>query len=222
MIDDFFNEPKIVAWKKRLTDSGCTIHEIKPLTIYFRPDGELLFALLKADVVDPEGRKIPPVIFVRGHACIIVPLIKNSSTGEKKFLMVEQRRIATGAVTLEFPAGMLDRNIKKPAKTALKELQEETGLSIAPEALVKLVDKPLYSSPGACDEGIYYYGCIVELENDAFHSFEGRIMGEASENEHIRVTLKTKQEAENELTSLQARLGIYLFEEYCLKSGSTE
>jgi ADP-sugar diphosphatase len=219
MTDDFLNEPKIAAWKKRLTENGCTIHEIKPLTVYFHPDGRLLFALLKAEVTDPDGRKIPPVIFIRGHACIIVPLIKNSSSGEQKFLMVEQRRIATGAITLEFPAGMLDRTIDNPADIALKELYEETGLSIAPEALVPLVDKLLYSSPGACDEGIYFYGCIIELDTDAFHSFEGRIMGQISENEHIRVTLKTKREAENELTSLQARLAVFLFDRYCRSRG---
>ncbi len=221
MKDDFLNEPKISAWRKRLTNSGCTIHEIKPMAIYFRPDGELLFALLRAEVIDPDGRKIPPVIFIRGNACIIVPLIINSTTGKEKFIMVEQRRIATGAVTLEFPAGMLDRNINKPAQTALKELYEETGLTIQPDALVPLTDEPLYSSPGASDEGIYYYGCILTLDTDAFNSFEGRITGEASEHEYIRVTLKTRQEAEKELTSLQARLGIFLFEDYRKKANST-
>lgn len=215
MTDDFLNEPKIASWKKRLFNSGCSINEIKPLNIYFRPNGELLFALLKADVTDPEGNKIPPVIFIRGHACIIVPQVINKSTGEKRFCMVIQRRIATGAETLEFPAGMLDRNIERPTAVALKELQEETGLTISDDSLFPLSDKPLYSSPGASDEGIYYYGCSIELDDEAFHALEGTLMGQSSENERIRVTLKSKEEAANELTSLPARLGIFLFDEYC-------
>lgn len=214
MTDDFLQEPKIVAWKKSLTDNGCTINKIEQLNIYLRPKGELLFALLKADITGPEGYKIPPIIFVRGHACIIIPLLINKDTKKQRLLMVQQRRIATGALTLEFPAGMLDREIKNPSKVAIKELKEETGLAIPQDLLFPLSEGPLYTSPGASDEGIYYYGCKIELDNTAYRSFEGRIMGEDSENEYIRVTLKTKEEAKREITTLPARLGLSLFEEY--------
>ena len=214
MPDDFLQEPKIVAWKKSLTDNGCTINKIEPLNIYVRPKGELLFALLKADITGPDGYKIPPVIFLRGHACIIVPLLINKETGEQRFLMVLQRRIATGALTLEFPAGMLDREIKYPARIAVKELNEETGLDISEDWLFSLFEGPLYTSPGASDEGIYYYGCEIELDNTEYRSFEGRIRGEDAENEYIRVTLKTKEEAKKQITTLPARLGLSLFEEY--------
>lgn len=213
----YLNEPKVAFWKKSLTDAGCVINRIEPLSLYNPPNGELLFALLKADVTAPDGNKLPPIIFIRGHACIIIPLLKNSATGVKRYLMVQQRRIATGAVSLEFPAGMLDRDIDNPAGVALNELCEETGLTITEDMLFAISDKPLYSSPGASDEGIYYFGCIVTLDNTAFHSLEGRLRGKLSENEHIRVTLKTREEAENQLISLPARLGFFLFDEYCSK-----
>lgn len=213
--NDYLSEPKIVVWKKQLIDNGCSLGNLEPLYTYFRPNGELLFALLKADITAPDGTKIPPVIFIRGNACIIVPLLINKDTGERKFLMVVQRRIATGAQTLEFPAGMLDLSIDAPVYVALKELREETGLSLTSDALFTLCDKPLCSSPGASDEAIYYFGCCIRMDDDVFRSFEGRMMGEQSENEHIRVTLKTKAEALEKLCSLQARLGIYLFEDYC-------
>lgn len=217
MIIDPLDEPKVLAWKRSLTDSGCTINKIEPLNYYNRPNGELLFALLKADVTAPDGNKLPPIIFIRGHACIVVPLLENRTTGEKRYLMVQQRRVATGAMTLEFPAGMLDRNIKNPVQTALKELKEETGLDISGTDLFALHDKPLYSSPGASDEGIYYYGCHIKLDNYAYNLFEGRITGYDSQYEKIHVTLKAADEAKQEMTSLHAHCGLTLFEEYFSK-----
>ena len=215
MQNGFLQEPKIIAWKKSLTDNGCTINNIELLNNYSRPNGELLFALLNADIAGPDGNKIPPVIFLRGHTCIIVPLLINKETEEQRFLMVLQRRVATGSLTLEFPAGMLDREIKCPARIAVKELNEETGLCVSEESLFPLFEGPLYASPGASDEGIYYFGCRIELDNAEYCSFEGRIRGENSENEHIRVTLKTKEEAIKQIITLPARLGLSLFEEYC-------
>ncbi len=222
MTNDFLNEPKIAAWKQSLIDNSCTINTINPLNTYFRPDGELLFALLKADVTAPDGTAIHPIIFIRGHASVIVPMLKNRDTGEIRYLMVMQRRIATGAITLEFPAGMLDRNINKPAQTALRELEEETGLKLPLDSLVPLNSTPLYCSPGASDEGIYYFGCFCELDDSAYSSFEGRLTGSVSENEHIRVTLKTREEAEKECTSMPVLLGIFLFEKYHTKQKPPE
>ncbi len=218
MTTDFMQEPKIVSWKKMLSDSGCTIKSIEQQNLYHRSNGELLFAFLKAYVTSQDGDQLPPVIFIRGHACIIVPLVTNKSSGEKRFLMVVQRRIASGAPSLEFPAGMLDRDIDNPKGIALKELTEETGIIIPDESLFPLTNKLLFTSPGACDEGIYYFGCFIELEEKEFNSLNGRLRGQESEYEHISVILKTKEEAEKEITSLPALLGLFLFREYCSKN----
>jgi DNA-binding NtrC family response regulator len=45
-------------------------------------------------------------VVVRGNACVIVPLLANSDTGEEKYLMIYQRRSGNGRLSLEFPAGM--------------------------------------------------------------------------------------------------------------------
>ena len=130
--------------------------------------------------------------------------------------MVKQRRIASGEICLEFPAGMLDTNIDNPINVAMTELFEETGILLPENELFPLSDSLLYSSPGASDEGIYYFGCRIVLSNADFQSLEGQIHGSLSENEKIILTLKTREQAEAQLTSLQARLGFYLFEEYIL------
>jgi 8-oxo-dGTP pyrophosphatase MutT (NUDIX family) len=213
-IPDFRNEPKVKQWEKTVRDNGCSLNKLAPLSLLHKKNGELLFALCEADVADPQNKKLPGYIFIRGHAVIVVPMLRNKTTGEERLLMIRQRRIGNGRLNLEFPAGMLDRDVDKVEAVAVKELFEETGLSIAESDLRPLHEGPLYSSPGATDEGIYYFGCIVVLADQEFKSFEGRTAGNADDGESIKVTLCTMSAAENETTSLQARLGLFLFEDY--------
>jgi 8-oxo-dGTP pyrophosphatase MutT (NUDIX family) len=211
--DSFLHEPKVAVWKKNLEAAGCTIRKISPLKLLYRHNGELLFALLEIDASDAEGNPAVPYIFIRGDACIVVPLLRNTDTGEERFLMIYQWRIGHGKQSLEFPAGMLDLAINDPCGVAVRELFEETGLSIPADNLVPLCDHPLHCSPGATDEGIYYYGCMVGMNDSKFRSFEGKAGGCESENERIRVTLKTRAEAYADMLSLQARLAFNLFDE---------
>ena len=136
--------------------------------------------------------------------------------------MIRQRRIGNGGNNLEFPAGMLDREINAAQAVAVRELSEETGLSVAAKDLFPLHDGPLYSSPGAADEGIYYFGCTVSLPGPEFSSLEGRIAGSVDDGESITVTLRKAEEAERETTSLQVRLGLHLFAACRNKAGRTD
>ncbi len=215
---DFADEPKVVSWKQTVENAGCTIQNLQAISLLHKKSGELLFALCNAKVVDPSGTTLPGYIFIRGSACIIVPLIRNSDTKEERFCMILQRRIGNGAENLEFPAGMLDRRIDAVEQVAISELREETGLKIQAQDLRPLHDGPLYSSPGASDEGIFYFGCIITLNNSEFKSLEGKRCGNKSENEKIIVTLCTPEEAETKTVSLQARLGLCLFTEYLRKT----
>ena len=212
------NDPKIRAWKKLVTESGCTIQKIEPVSLLYKKNGELLFALLDTDIRSPEGYKLPHIVFIRGDACLIVTLVRNRDTGEERFLMVRQRRVGNGSYSLEFPAGMLDKDVDDPIGVAARELTEETGIKVATNDLFPLCDRKLFSSVGASDEGIYYYGCIMELDDAAWRSLaegsKGREAGNPSEEEHISVALMSRKEAEKEATSLQVHLGFYLFEAY--------
>jgi ADP-sugar diphosphatase len=205
------SEPKVESWIKTIESSGCTVESITPLSIQEKSNGELLFAYLNADVTSPEGYKLLPIIHLRGNAVLVVPEIANLKTGIKKFLMVKQRRIANGKINLEFPAGMLDRDIKNPALVAVKELFEETGLSITEDQLFPLSDKLLYSTPGACDEGILFFGAKIEISDNEFSSLDGRLRINESENERIDVVLKSEDEFLMENESIQALLGYNLF-----------
>ncbi|MBD3316555.1 MAG: NUDIX domain-containing protein [Chitinivibrionales bacterium] len=222
MSNELENAAKFKHWVSNVKNAGCTLHGVKPLAVLPRHNGEILFALLEAEVEPPEGGRLPEYLFLRGNACIVVPLLRNRSTGEERYLMVRQRRIGNGLMSLEFPAGMVDATVNDPRGVAIKELEEETGLSVEREALAPLVPYPLYSSPGGSDEAIHYFGCLVEMDNNEYRSFEGRIREHATENERITVTLRTRAEAENGLRSLQARLGFYLFQHYMLTDKKAE
>jgi 8-oxo-dGTP pyrophosphatase MutT (NUDIX family) len=141
-------------------------------------------------------------------------LIKNTTTGEQKFLMVRQRRIGNGQMSLEFPAGMLDEQSNNPEGVAIRELEEETGLVLQSGSLFPLHNSMLYSSVGGSDEGVYFYGCIAEVNDITFKSFQNKIAGNPDENEKISVELVSRAEAEAQATSMQVPLGFYLFEKY--------
>ena len=208
------SEPKILAWKQHVTDAGCTIKSLFPLHLLYRKNGDLLFALLKADVVSAEGTRLPDIVFIRGDACLIVPLMRNRDTGEERFLMIRQRRIGSGMMSLEFPAGMLDNEAGNPRGVAVRELAEETGILVLENKLFPLCDRKLFSSVGASDEGIFYFGCICDLDDTAFRELAGRECGNPDEQEHIQVALMTREEATAEASSGQVWLGLFLFEEY--------
>lgn len=208
------NDPKIQAWIQLVKSAGCVINSVKPLTMVRKPDGSLLFGLLDADIRSPEGASLPNIAFIRGDACLIVPLARNRETGEERFVMITQRRTGNGSLSLEFPAGMLDAAILDPVGVAVRELAEETGLSVARADLFPLCGRPLFSSVGACDEAIHYFGCILLVDDAVFRSLDNRKCGSPHEEEHITVVLKSRTEAEAGTTSLQARLGLYLFDEW--------
>ena len=213
---DISSEFQIRSWKAAVESAGCSVESNEPIAVIRRKDGTFLFALIQTSVAAPEGYKLPNILFVRGDACVIVPLLRNRESGEERFLMVRQRRIGNGAMCLEFPAGMLDQS-DDAAGAAVREMSEETGLTIKSGDLFPLCETKLYSSAGASDEAIFYFGCVIETDDSQFQSFGSRETGCANENEHISTVLMTRAEAEKQSTSLQVRLAFFLFDDYMKK-----
>lgn len=211
--DMVLHAPKVEHWRHRVVQANCTVHSLQVLYPVLHHQCKLLFGLFKAEVKDPNGNLLMPTVFIRGDACVIVPYIRKKGSHEGKFLMIRQRRIGNGHLSLEFPAGMLDENIHDPVLTAIQEMQEEAGVIIHAENLKALCKHPLYSSPGCSDEAIYYFGCILDLDAQEFDSLDGRNTGLIEEGERIEVCLMEKAEAIEVVSSLQVRLAFALFEE---------
>ena len=206
--------PKVKAWEQSLRDAGCSLESLKPLNILNKPHGnndKLLFALVEAKGSDAEGNPLLPYALLRGPACVVIPVCRHLGTGERRFLMIRQRRIGHGHLSLEFPAGMLDGDLHNPMETAVRELEEETGLRIEASALKPLWNRSLYSSPGLSDESIYFYTVAIDLDAETWNALEGGESGHAHEGEYITTTLKTFAEASMELTSTQPLMGFLLY-----------
>jgi ADP-sugar diphosphatase len=100
---------------------------------YFGP--RVGFLKFTADVCK-DGVPIPGIVFMRGGAVAILPVLV--CEGARFVLCCRQPRVPVGAAAfLEIPAGMLDGD-GHFAGVAAKELQEETGLVIAADSLVDL------------------------------------------------------------------------------------
>lgn len=123
----------------------------------------------------------------RGHAVAVVPY----DPIKKKLVLIEQFR--PGAMfdrespwLIEVPAGIIDKN-EAPEVTVERELQEETGLSCKE---VKFISK-FFISPGGCTETISLYTCNLDIEEEKVRGIHGLDV----ENEDIRVTIKSLEEA---------------------------
>ncbi len=201
----------VAAWRDALHSRNWRVDSLSPLNILYRRDGSPLFALLEAKGADPEGKPMLPYVLLRGSASVVVPVCRNLATGERRFLMIRQRRVGSGEMSLEFPAGMLEGDSPDAAETALRELEEETGVRADASALTPLWDKGLYSSPGLSDEAVHFFAAHVDLDDAAWRALEGGTAGHAHEGEHITTTLRTFAEAAPEITSIQPLTGFFLY-----------
>ncbi len=80
-----------------------------------------------------------------------------AETTEGKIIMVKQHRLGTDEITIETPAGLIEKN-EAPETAALRELQEETGHRAEEIFLLK----KLSANPAILSNHIWFYfakGC---------------------------------------------------------------
>ncbi|MFW5960170.1 MAG: NUDIX hydrolase [Chitinivibrionales bacterium] len=208
---EFESEPKVKIWKERINSKGCSLKKFTPLKNIYKKNGELLFSLAEAEVSAPDGTRIPPYIFIRGDAVVIVPCLIEKETGKCSFLTLRQYRIAEGGIHHEFPAGMVDTDVYSPKEVAVREMYEETGFEIQESDLIPLNpgQTPLYSSPGGSDEGIFFYTCCIELPQKEISELSGKKM-DADADENITLEVLSRNEIISKASSIQTLLGINL------------
>ena len=114
--------------------------------------------LFKDEILLPNGNKgVREIIRHPGAVCVL-PV---TDGGEVVF--VNQFRYAMNKVTLEVPAGKLEKG-EDPKEAALRELSEETGLSAG--RIFPIGE--LYTTPALIDEVIYMY-IATDLSEGAQH-----------------------------------------------------
>ena len=102
--------------------------------------------LRKDDALLPDGRPcVREIIEHSGGACVLY-------VKDEKVLLVKQFRYAYEESLYELPAGKLEKG-EDPKVTALRELEEETGIKATDAERLFTV----YPTPGYTNEKIYIY-----------------------------------------------------------------
>lgn len=201
---------KFKFWKSQLESNGLTINKIDDHFIRRRHNGEVLFAMLTVDADTPEGDKIPPVCFLKGHAASVLVCLIDAATGEKFVVLVRQRRISDGSQTYEHPAGMVDTD-DDPTDTAAREVGEEIGLSIEPEELTKLNPRLWFPSTGTSDEAMHFYFVEKTMPHEEIMAFHLRKIDSHSQYERITSVIATLPEAHQLVTNVNGLLIHFLY-----------
>lgn len=205
-----YTSTKLRRYLESLKSNGLQLKETQEEYRLEKQGGEVLFSLLMIAATTPEGEHFRRLAMVRGHFVSILTLLKARETGEEYLVLVGQRRVATGGIIWEHPAGMLDE-ATDPAAVAVKELAEETGLVAKPEELVLLDQELVYSSPGLLDEGGYFFCLERDLPLAEIEQLEGKHTGAATENESIRLTVVPFSEAMEKIGNVNGRYHIYRY-----------
>lgn len=149
------------------------------------------FIKFVAGVSDTNGKFIPGIVFMRGGAVGMLPVL--TCKGKKYTVLTVQPRVPSGRFDfVEIPAGMLDGS-GNFGGVAAKELKEELGMVVPQESLIDLTDFAGYGggifvSPGGTDETLRLFAFEQEVTEEELASYEGKCTGVLEEGEQI--TLK--------------------------------
>jgi len=202
--------PKFRFWKSQMETNGLTINEVREKYIRRRHNGEVLFAMLEVDADTPEGDKIPPALFLKGHAASVLVCLIDADTSEKFVVLVRQRRISSGEQTYEHPAGMVDAD-DAPDEVAARELGEEIGLETTAAELTKLNPRLWFPSTGTSDEAMHFFFIERTLPREEIMAFHHKNMGNASEFERITTVVTTLPEAHKLVNNVNGLLIHFLY-----------
>ncbi|XP_073047781.1 nudix hydrolase 14, chloroplastic isoform X4 [Primulina eburnea] len=151
------------------------------------------FLKFKADVIDKEtGKKVPGIVFARGPAVAVLILL--DSDEETYAVLTEQVRVPVGRLILELPAGMLDDDKGDITGTAIREVEEETGLHLNLNDVIDLTafldpstGCQVFPSPGGCDEDLGLFLYRGRVDKDIIKQLQGKQTGLRDHGELIKV-----------------------------------
>ncbi|KPI85677.1 nudix hydrolase-like protein [Leptomonas seymouri] len=150
---------------------------------YANTDGEAR-SERKWEMVQRTTRTIPVEAFKRSQAPIPIDAVEVCATVEKAegtfIIVVAQYRPPLDAISLEFPAGLVDAG-ENCGQAAIRELREETGYSADASSILS-VSPPLSTEPGLTDS------CCVLVRL--------RINGDLPENQHPKQLLDDGEDIE--------------------------
>ena len=104
-----YNESlKYKTWEKELKKNNIRIESVEEKYSVRKKNGEILFTWAHLDAKDEEGYPLLPIVLLRGSFVAVLTALREKESGKTYFLLVKQRRVATGGYFYEHPAGMCD------------------------------------------------------------------------------------------------------------------
>jgi len=174
---------KFQDWLNNIDLNAVEVKNINLLNVYmFGNNVGFVNLEVNCTLKNKLNKKIPGFVFLRGKAVAILVIVN-----EKYIMLTKQMRVPVGKYLLEIPAGMLDES-GDLVGTAIKEIKEETGVSITAKSLIKL--DSYYTSPGGTDEEIELFYTNVNLESKELDRLTKSSFGEASEGEYIKILIE--------------------------------
>ena len=143
----------------------------------------------------PNGNTATRDIVRHPGASVVVPVNDN-----REIYMVRQYRAPLGKISLELPAGKLDRG-EEPETCAVRELKEETGLTA--ESLKHIIS--IHSTPGFSDEVLHMY-IATGLKEGVSNSDDDEFIS----TEKIPMDMLTVMILNHEITDAKTIIGILL------------
>lgn len=154
--------------------------------------------IIKVDsltVTLPNGKEASRDLVIHPGASAVIPISENG-----ELYMVRQYRKPIEKVSLEIPAGKLDKG-EDPLVCASRELREETGLT---SANIRHIIS-IHTTPGFCDELIHMY-VATELEEGESCADEDEFIS----SEKISLEDLIQKVLNHEITDVKTIIGILL------------
>lgn len=176
---------KLVEYLTKL-DRRLDVSEVQVIWHTSKPDGDLLFALIKVISILPNGKPVVGnLVRLSGNSTAVLNVYIDEY-GDKWGLTVVQPRIAVGLLQCEeLPAGMDDGG--NPAAVAIREMLEETDQSIKAMPLILL--GTFAPSPGLRGELVSLFAVEHKLTRAEILALANKSTGIASEGEYIQTRI---------------------------------
>ncbi|KAH9777558.1 Nudix hydrolase 14 [Citrus sinensis] len=161
--------------------------------------------------------QVPGIVFARGPAVAVLILL--DSEGETYAILTEQVRVPTGRVILELPAGMLDDDKGDFVGTAVREVEEETGIQLKLEDMIDLTaflypstGCKFFPSAGGCDEEISLFLYRGRVDKEIIMQLQGKETGLRDHGELIKVRVVPYRELWRTTPDAKVLTAIALYE----------